>query len=416
MGKKTISHGLILILIFMITISNTFFGFEKAWTDSVISTIDVIETPSAIEYNPSNGDIYVASHIEDEYDLGHVFVIDGSTNTVIKTIEGGAWPDDLEYNPSNENIYVANFLNSSVSVIDSSTNMVIDTIPLRHSPSYLEYNPSNENIYVAGSSSVSIIDSSTNMVIDTVDVDPNPTAIEYNPSNGDIYVATYDSGAIFVIDSSTNTVIDTISVGDEPYMLEYNPSNDNIYVANQKSKDVSIISTTTPPIVKPVADAGPDQPVRSNDVVQLDGSNSSDPEGSPLTYSWTQLSGPEATLSDPFSSNPIFDAPEVNEQTDLTFQLIVTNEDGIVSEPDEVIVTVNPVTTPPPPNEEPRTNGDIIKGIIQNPLNITNSINSANEITDILTDDNPDNDQRACDLLDQVTDRNLGDMRDIIGC
>ena len=61
-------------------------------------------------------------------------------------------------------------------------------------------------------------------------------------------------------------------------------------------------------------------------------------------------------------------------------------------------ITVTPNATSPP-GEEPRTIGDLIKGILQNPLDITNSIDSANEVRDILTDNNRDNDQLVCDLI-----------------
>lgn len=73
----------------------------------------------------------------------------------------------------------------------------------------------------------------------------------------------------------------------------------------------------------------------------MDGSNSSDQNGSQLDYFWNQTSGPEVTLNDPTSSNPTFTAPNVIEQTDLIFQLTATNEECVVSEPDEVVITVN---------------------------------------------------------------------------
>jgi hypothetical protein len=78
------------------------------------------------------------------------------------------------------------------------------------------------------------------------------------------------------------------------------------------------------------------------------------------------------------SSNPMFPAPEVNEQTDLIFQLIVPNEEGTTSEPIEVTITVDPIANPPP-DGEPRTIGDIIIRLIQNPLDVTNSVESAKE-------------------------------------
>jgi hypothetical protein len=95
--------------------------------------------------------------------------------------------------------------------------------------------------------------------------------------------------------------------------------------------------------------------------------------------------------------------------------LIVSNEEGISSQSDEVIITVKPITTPPPPTEEPKTIGDLIKGIIKNPLDVSNSIDSANEIREILTDDNRDNDQLVCELLDS-DDQYSDSIQEILNC
>ena len=92
----------------------------------------------------------------------------------------------------------------------------------------------------------------------------------------------------------------------------------------------------------------------------------------------------------------------------------VTSNEEIKSEPDEVVITVDPVQSPPP-EEEPKTVSDLIKGIIQNPLDVTNSIDSANEIRDILTDDNRDNDQLVCDLIDPEVD-STSNIREILNC
>jgi len=88
----------------------------------------------------------------------------------------------------------------------------------------------------------------------------------------------------------------------------------------------------------PTANAGPDKTVQSGQVVTLTGSGS-DPDGDSLTYSWTQMSGPPATLTASLTSTANCRAPVVSEDTLLVFRLTASDGRG-GSGWDDVSVTV----------------------------------------------------------------------------
>jgi len=95
------------------------------------------------------------------------------------------------------------------------------------------------------------------------------------------------------------------------------------------------------------ADAGPDQTVNENTLVTLDGSSSSDPEDTALSYAWTQTGGPEVTLSDIYDEQATFEAPTVKPEGDsLTFELTVTDAGGLRAT-DTCIVNVSAFNVSP---------------------------------------------------------------------
>jgi hypothetical protein len=97
----------------------------------------------------------------------------------------------------------------------------------------------------------------------------------------------------------------------------------------------------------PVANAGPDQNVFVGALVQLTGSGSTDPGGSPLTYAWsltTRPGGSAAVLSSPTAVTPTFVADVAGT---YVAQLIVNN--GVTnSAPDTVTITAGVTATPSP--------------------------------------------------------------------
>lgn len=97
----------------------------------------------------------------------------------------------------------------------------------------------------------------------------------------------------------------------------------------------------------PTAQAGADQTKDEGSLVTLNGLASSDPDGDPLTYYWSQLSGPSVTLADPFSPTPSFAAPPVTSGgATLIFQLAVSDGQG-GNATDEVVITMLDINDPP---------------------------------------------------------------------
>ncbi len=81
--------------------------------------------------------------------------------------------------------------------------------------------------------------------------------------------------------------------------------------------------------------------VPSGQDVTLSGESSGDPDGDTLSYSWTQTAGPSVSLSSTSEVTASFTAPTVSAETDLTFELTVS--DGSLEDSDEVTISVYPV-------------------------------------------------------------------------
>lgn len=112
------------------------------------------------------------------------------------------------------------------------------------------------------------------------------------------------------------------------------------YVAGFGVTDACEAIGGTPTNVAPVANAGVDQAVVQGTTVHLDGSLSSDPEGQPLTFIWTQIGGTPVALDTSVPARPTFVA-SVLEASDpmLIFQLVVS-DGSMSSTPDTVTVAV----------------------------------------------------------------------------
>ncbi len=156
------------------------------------------------------------------------------------------------------------------------------------------------------------------------------------------YYASYSTGLSCTESISTVTVWQGVTFnGLQPgdYQFSYIPQQypTQNWAPINSSIQSSTLSITGEQLGLTTAKAGPDQSVFVSQTVTLDGSQSTDSEGDPLAYSWTQTAGTPVTLSDPTAVQPTFTAPAVAGAT-LTFDLMVAA--GPRSDTDSVDISV----------------------------------------------------------------------------
>lgn len=127
-------------------------------------------------------------------------------------------------------------------------------------------------------------------------------------------------------DKARATFTSPIPTGDDIELVFHLTVTNSAGQKHTDSVTVTVVWFNDPP----VADAGPNQTVEPVAVVTLDGSGSSDPDGTITAYAWTQTdtTGKNVTLSNPAAVKPTFTAPEVTETITLIFKLTITDNSG----------------------------------------------------------------------------------------
>lgn len=145
------------------------------------------------------------------------------------------------------------------------------------------------------------------------------------------------SGASVILSSNDQLTTTFTSPNEEGELVFKLTVFDNEFSSDVDTVVITIINTNAVPI----ANAGVDQLVNNNELVTLDGSGSSDPDGTIESYEWSQLSGIGVVLGSADQPTITFTSPDENDI--LVFILSVEDEFGGVDS-DTVSVVVQSIT------------------------------------------------------------------------
>lgn len=191
--------------------------------------------------------------------------------------------------------------------------------------------------------------------ITTIQVDgtlPTFTATAFDDTDGDITANIVVSG-----DTPNASIAGT-------YVIRYNVTDAALNAANEVTRAIVVEAANNS---TPTANAGINQNnVTGGALVQLDGSASSDSDGTIVAYQWVQVAGTSVALSNNTIVNPTFTAPNLISSETLIFGLTVTDNDGAVSAQDLVnigiLLSQTPNTAPTTPTITRTKTGTLAAG------------------------------------------------------
>ena len=210
-----------------------------------------------------------------------------------------------------------------------------------------------DNETAAASDSVNIIVKPVNL-IPTVDAGPGQTIDEQttvilagNASDTDGNIANYQwrqtDGAIVSLSESDKPSASFMA----PTLTAAQTLTFQLIVSDNEAKSATdtVNITVNPVNLVPTADAGPEQTVDEQTVVNLTAS-ANDNDGSIVNYQWIQTAGTLVDLNHSASVAASFKAPTLNIAQTLTFKLTVTDNEGAVTS-DSVNININPINRVP---------------------------------------------------------------------
>ncbi|UPW19648.1 DUF1566 domain-containing protein [Agarivorans sp. TSD2052] len=299
----------------------------------------VISDTVAVSVNPVNTAPIVSAGVAQTVNEQTNVALSGVASDADGSIASYAWAQlsGTNVNLSNPNSANASFTSPTlttadtlvfqITVTDDEGAVISDTVSV-------SVNPVNTVPTVSAGASQSV-NEQTSVVIyaDANDADGN--------------IATYSWTQLSGTNVSLSTADKAIASFTAPTLLSSETLVFQITVTDNEGESVTdTLSISVNPInTGPIVTTGADQSVNEQTSVMLT-VNASDADGNIASYTWTQLSGTNISLSDANTAIASFTSPTIVTSENLVFQVLVTDNEG-ESQIGLTRVTVNPVNTAP---------------------------------------------------------------------
>jgi YVTN family beta-propeller protein len=221
--------------------------------DTVIATVPVGVSPSAVAVNPVSHRVYVTN-----YNGGNVSIIDGTTDSNVATVGSGSLTVPIcvvtNHLTPQPLAYVGNFWTGSIQFIDEASSQITATVST--GPTHgggpralaLDLASSPQRLFAAiyGRNEVAVYNATTAVKLATIPVGGAPRALAlYMGSGGEqrLYVVNRTDNTVSVIDASDYSSIGTVSVGAGAKSVAVDQDTGTAYVTAETANAVTVIAT-----------------------------------------------------------------------------------------------------------------------------------------------------------------------------
>jgi YVTN family beta-propeller protein len=298
---------------------------------AVVATVPVGVFPNGVALSPDGSQVYVTN-----FNGNSLSILATATNTVVGTVPVGDHPDGVV--AVGTSVYVANLLSASISVVDPVAKGVTGTIALGGNaapsglaagggrlyaddarngktfvvalgtasvlgsvasgthPAYLSLAGTVAYVASPGTNSITPLDTTTTppTAAPGLPVGTAPYGVVAAPASKLVLITNSASNNLSVINAVTKGLIGSpVALGTTPDAIALSPDGTTAFATDEQSNAVSVLHVNQPPVAGPVSFSGavgntvfgvgtsPPGPSTTASGSVL--SNSTDPEGDPLT-------------------------------------------------------------------------------------------------------------------------------------